>query len=631
MSIQEIVICQVPMQHPDIRNILRQVKESGATSVQIYTFWKDFEPRREGEFDWTYFDGQVRLIREAGLRWVPFVLIGPKYAAPDWWLKDPRHKGLVCLEHGKESPIDSIWSEGIREQVDRVMKAFAEHYLPMDVLESVQPGICGDYGESIMPVHGNWPGDYHTHQGFWCGDPDAVASLQKTVKARYGTVEALNKAWNSHYASFSDVVPVLPHKVTSRTQYFDQLAWYRDSMTEFVDFWMKTCRKYLPDTPLYMCTGGNEDPHHASDFAAQAKVCARYHGGIRLTNECNRFIENYFNTAYTHSACEFYGAYLGLEPVGPLTPEGVRARLFGSAVYGNRQMMFYYGNLFRDKADENGSYGTDRSEAFTKSLDLLSEHPSESDVAFFWPGRMGGLGSGIPGGIWEVVPYLRSLTPIMPVNELMIRDGALAKYKLLIIPCDGFTDRETLLCMVDYVKKGGVIFSVGRLADLELEPVREFDALFGITPDSDMGFGGAYYPVVDKERFPGLAERRGYGASRGWMGLDRDTIPITQCPFNPNNYSGTTTASMMNFFMKEYPAGNGKTGAALAYFGPREFHYDPQALNAQQPVFSIVLQDVLSRYTDVRDLHTEPGEQARGYINGELYALLDDGQIVKKA
>ena len=27
--------------------------------------------------------------------------------------------------------------------------------------------------------------------------------------------------------------------------------------------------------------------------------------------------------------------------------------------------------------------------------------------------------------------------------------------------------------------------------------------------------------------------------------------------------------------------------------------------------------------------YTEPGEQARGYINGKLYALLDDGQIVE--
>ena len=624
MAINEIVICQVPMNHPDIRNILKEIRERGATSVQIYTFWKDFEPEAEGKFDWSYFDGQVKLIREAGLKWVPFVLMGPKYAAPEWWLKDPRHRGLVCLEHGKLSPIDSIWSHGIREQVDRVMKAFAEHYLPMDVLESVMPGICGDYGESIMPVHGNWAGDYHTHQGFWCGDPDAVRSLRRAMKKKYGTIEALNKAWNSHYPSFGKILPVLQHKVTSRTQYFDQLGWYRDSMTEFVDFWLKTCRKYFPDTPLYMCTGGSEDPHHASDFAAQAKVCAKYNAGIRLTNECNRFIENFFNTAYTHSACEFYGSYLGLEPVGPLTPEGVKARLFGSAVYGNRQMMFYYYNLFTDKKGEDGKYGTANAQAFEQSLSLLTEHPFESEAAFFWPGQMGGWGIGIPTNIWEVAAYLRSLAPVMPVNERMIHDGALRKYKILIIPCEGFTNRETLLEMADYVRSGGVIFTVGRMYDLELEPVPEFDALFGITPGSDEGHGGATYDVVAPDRFPDLYERGGYVANSGYLKLSDDTIAITKCQYNPNNYSGTTTAEMANFFMKEYAGG----GAALAYFGPRDFHFDPQALQAQKPVFPTVVREVLRKYTDMNDLNTIPGEQARGYIDGELYALRDDGTIV---
>lgn len=58
------------------------------------------------------------------------------------------------------------------------LAAFAAHYGPWNVLESVQPGICGDYGEAIFPVLGNWPGDYHTHQGFWCGGEDAAASFR---------------------------------------------------------------------------------------------------------------------------------------------------------------------------------------------------------------------------------------------------------------------------------------------------------------------------------------------------------------------------------------------------------------------------------------------------------------------
>lgn len=629
-GIDEIVICQIPsFDRPDISDILRQIKQSGATSVQIYTFWKDFEPNKEGEFEWDYFDRQVNLLKAAGLKWVPFLILGPKYAAPEWWLKDSRHKGLVCLEHGKTSPIDSIWNPYLIGQIDRVVKAFAEHYLPMDIIESFQPGICGDYGESIMPVHGNWPGDYHTHPGFWCGDDAARASFKEACFKKYGNINALNKAWNSHYSDFSEIEPFLPHKATSRTSYFDQINWYRDSMTDFVDKWMQISRKYFPDTPIYMCTGGCEAPEHASDFAAQAKVCAKYNAGIRLTNECNRFFENFFCTSYTHSACEFYGAYLGLEPVGPLTPEGVKARMFGSAVYGNRQMMYYYYNLFKEPSFEGESIYTGNTDAFMQHLHLLNETETKTDTAFFWQGYMGAFSDGIPPEIQPIATFLRKLTAISPVNERMIADGALDNYKLLIIPNGGFTDRETLLKIVSYVKNGGTVLALGRMTDLELEPVREFDELFGIMPESDIGFGGARYDIINNGYFPGFAEVGGYNAGSGFIGLHPGTVDITRCEYNPNNYSGTTTAQMSSCFLREYIAENGKKGTAIAYFGPKEFVFDAQNLHSQKPVFPSFMKDVLSKYTDSKLLNTQPGEQARGFINGRLYALTDSFEIVE--
>ncbi|MBE6768532.1 MAG: glycosyl hydrolase family protein [Ruminococcaceae bacterium] len=623
MAIREIVIQGVPFGREDTPDILRQVKESGATAVQIYTFWRDFEPHAEGQFEWDYFDAQVKQIQEAGLQWVPFLLMGPKYAAPDWWLSDPRHKGLVCLEHGKETPIESIWNPAFREQVSRVVKAFAEHYLPWGVIQSVQPGICGDYGESIMPVHGNWAGDYHTHGGYWCGDEYAVADFRRVMQAKFGTVKALNDAWNSRYADFDALRPFLPHKTTSRTALFDELRWYKDSMTEYVDFWLGTCRAAFPDTPIYMCVGGNEEPEHASDFAAQAKVCAKHGAGLRLTNECNRFFENYFLTAYTHAACEQYGAYLGLEPVGGLTPEGVCARMFGSAVYGNRQMMYYYGNVFQ-RPDEQGSIYNACSESFMKYLPLLREGKTVCDVAFFWPGLVGALGRGIPDGIRPLATFLRRFTTVMPLNEQMIRDGGLSRFKLLIIPPAEFTDRETLHAICEYVKNGGKVLAVGRTADIELDPVEEYDALFGILPESETGVGGTRFTVTDP-RFARFAEAETYVGGHGMFGLHPDTVEIAGCALNPHNLSGTTTAAMSNTFMREYPSG----GAAIMYMGPMNLEYDPQAQRAYKPVLVSLLQDVLEAYTDSAELFTQAGEQARGYIGDALYALRDDGEITK--
>ena len=111
---------------------------------------------------------------------------------------------------------------------------------------------------------------------------------------------------------------------------------------------MRECRRFFPETSIYMCTGGMEEPEHGSSFTGQAKAAARNQGGIRLTNEGNNFYDNYYLTAHMYSACRFYGAYMGLEPVGPMLPSGVTARTFGTIAYGNRQIFHYYGNLVRD-------------------------------------------------------------------------------------------------------------------------------------------------------------------------------------------------------------------------------------------------------------------------------------------
>ncbi len=622
MAIKEIVIQHVPFGRPDTADILRQVKDSGATAVQLYTFWKDFEPHGEGGFDWDRFDSQVREIQKAGLQWVPFLLIGPKYAAPEWWLSDPRHKGLVCLEHHKETPIESIWNPAFRVQITRIVHAFAEHYRPWGVIQSIQPGICGDYGEAIMPVQGNWPGDYHTHMGYWCGDAFAVADFRRVMQEKYGTIEALNAAWRTRYVGFEEVSPVLPHKAPSRTARYDQTRWYKDAMTDFAEFWVATCRAAFPDTPIYLCTGGVEEPEQASDFAAQAKMCAKYQAGLRLTNENSNFFDNYFFTALTHAACEQYGAYLGLEPAGFITAEGVCARMFGSAVYGNRQMMYYYGNIFREGMPVGESAYDERSERFMQYLPLLHEDKTVCDTAFFWPGAVGSFGGGIPDGIHPFVIMLRRLTTVKPVNEQMIADGALSQYKLLVIPPTAFTDRDTLHRICEYVKGGGKVLALGRTADIELEAVEEYDELFGILPDSETGMGGAHYHVRS-ERFARVAKTNPYVHNRGMFGLHPDTVEITGCDFWGSNYSGTTTAAMSNVFMREYPSG----GVAVMCLAPHDFGYDPK--QERQPLIASLAMDMLEAYTDSAELCTLPGERARGYIGEDVYILYDNGDIQK--
>ena len=201
----EVVICGVPFNNPDIKNILKKLKADGVTAVQIYVHWRVFEPEERGKFDFSFYDEQVALLKEAGLKFVPFILIGPRYSAPDWWIESEKHKGLFCLEHNMECPVESIWNPEIRSEINRVLEVFAAHYLPMDVIESVMPGICGDYGEAIMPVHGYWVGAYHTHKGMWCAGEDAISDFRKAMTEKYISIEALNSTWRTNYTDFNEI------------------------------------------------------------------------------------------------------------------------------------------------------------------------------------------------------------------------------------------------------------------------------------------------------------------------------------------------------------------------------------------------------------------------------------------
>ena len=612
----EIVVCGVPFETEHEQEALRQLKDIGVTSVQIYTFWNRFEPEKRGGLDWSFYDREVELIQQAGLKYMPFILMGPRYAAPQWWLDSPAHVGLYCLEHGKYNPIESIWSPAFRAEISRVLEVFAAHYLPMGVLESVQPGICGDYGESIMPVVGNWPGAYHSHGGYWCAGEDAKQSLRGWLREKFGSARALNVAWRSHYRDLDEVEPFLPHKAPSRTAYFDLLDWYRWSMTEYTEFWMAECRRLFPKTPVYMCTGGVESPEHASSFSDQAKVCAKHQGGIRLTNEGNKFYDNFFITAYCKSACDYYGAYFGLEPVGPMIDKGVVARIFGSAAYGNRQLFHYFGNLF-----EEGAKPRLAARSVKRYIDLIQERPLPKSVAVYWPNYYTAWNGGIPADLKRSLTFIRQITNCMPVNDLMIMDGALKRHDLLVVPVAGFTRPEVLKRIAEWVEAGGVIFSSELTTDLELEMVPEFSALFGILPDSEHTQGHHEQEIVPTELFPGFSALKNYHCMLAWMGLAPDVQILSSTQEGPG-YAGTTIKKVSGAFMRR--AGK---GMAIYYDGPMVFEQDPEALFPDPGVYKALLTDVLRRYAGTTDLEPHTGEIARAEIGSEVYALRD-GEIV---
>ncbi|MFA4945505.1 MAG: family 14 glycosylhydrolase [Lentisphaeria bacterium] len=620
----EIVICGIPFGTPGEEAALAAVKAAGFTSVQLYTFWRDFEPAARGQFAWAALDRKVRLIQAAGLKYVPFLIMGPKYAAPAWWLADPRHVGLRCLEHGKDSQVESIWNPAFRAEISRVLEAFAAHYLPWEVLESVQPGIGGDYGEAIFPALGNWPGDYHTHRGFWCGGGAAAADFRQHLERQYGTVERLNAAWRRHYAAFTEIRPFLPHHAPSRTAAFDLISWYQAAMTDYAEFWMAECRRLFPALPAYLCTGGADDEATAgAKFAAQAKAAARHGGGIRLTNEVNKFEENFRLCAHTHAACRFYGAYLGLEPVGPMTEQGVRNRTFGSAAFGNRQIFHYYGNLFGRDNRPLPAAACVRDHA-----GLIGFRASEPGLAFFWPVDQGLLEGAIPAAARDALRHIRRHYPVSPISEEMILDGALDGFRALVLIGAATARGPVLERIAQWVaRQGGRLLAVGLCRDLELAPVPDFDALFGIGPASEEAWGHHGEAVQAPPEFGRLAAIPQFHAEKGWLGLAAEVEKIAAAAEGAGGGEGAAESTRVHavsaLFRRRHPGG----GQAILYCGPVAFERDPQACFADPGVMTALLDDVCAQ-SGVPPLGTRADEVARARAGGKTL-VLREGAILE--
>jgi len=438
----------------ELRGLAPMMKALGATSVETYVKWDFVEPS-PGRWNWKFYDGIVAVLKENGLRWNPFIIIGPAYATPEWFRDSSESVFAVCLEHGINSKIQSIWNPNLSSRVDRFMSEFAERYGSSHVIESIMVGISGDFGEAIYPVTGGgWtdvvPGQYHTHLGYWCGDDYAREDFRKYIENKYGSIAALNAAWETSFIGFEQVAPFIPDDNHSARARLDLIKLYRDRMTAWAGYWLSTVRKYFPCTDLYLCTGGDGQPAHGADFPGQCKIAAKYEAGVRITNESSDYALNFAITRLAVSAARHYGAYYVFEPAGPVSTAGIAARVYNSVTSKTRGIHTYYPTII---AQPGGIAAW--SNAY-KWLGTKATHRQQ--IAVLFPQTALSLKW---GSFYEKIMELRDAFDFDLVDESMIRDGALKRYKALVILEGRIIEQEDIMRIAEWVRGGGIVISCG--------------------------------------------------------------------------------------------------------------------------------------------------------------------------
>lgn len=438
-------------------------KAIGFTSHEVYVRWNLCEPE-EGKYDWRIYDAYVNLYRKEHIKWVPFLIVGSAYSLPNWFYKKQGYQGYVCLEHNKECDVQSLWNPAMRTQVTEFIKAFCDHYRNSGVIESILLGITGNYGEAIYPASGNdWTADihgpYHTHMGFWAGDPFAIKSFREWLTNKYKDDAHLQEAWKDTNVRLSTVQPMLQAEAPDDRAWLDFMHWYVGSMTDWASFWLKTTRKYFPKGDIYLCTGGDSNPMLGSDFGEQSKVAAESGAGVRITNEGSDYRLNVAITRWVASACNQYGAYYSFEPAGGVDQNGVVARIYNATASGALGLHYYQDNIFNANPQnlqnfiKYGHFFTDQ----TPLVQIAVYYP-ETDIMLH--------------GLHNLMLYepLFDRFNFDYMSDGQIRDGGLKHIKALILMNGSTAESDTWKRIADWRAQGGVILyptSMGTLHTVE--------------------------------------------------------------------------------------------------------------------------------------------------------------------
>ena len=201
----------------------RRMADAGLTWVRIGEFaWSKLEPS-PGELRFEWLDRAIEVLGKAGLK---VVLGTPTATPPRWMLK--KHPDMTALDaDGKERGFGSrrhycFSHEGYREECDRIVRLFAERY-----------GRNGHVGA--------WQTDneYGCHDTTLSYSAAALAAFRTWLENRYGTIEALNRAWGNvfwsmEYGAFDDVG--LPNLTVTAPNPSHMLAFRRFSSDQVASF-----------------------------------------------------------------------------------------------------------------------------------------------------------------------------------------------------------------------------------------------------------------------------------------------------------------------------------------------------------------------------------------------------------
>ena len=544
---------RAPMLEPDARarkeewrKDIRQIKALGFNTVRTWIDWATGEPA-PGQYRFDNLDVLLELAEEEGLK----VFLQVYMDSAPFWVGRRYPDSLFVSSNGmairpESSPGYCMDHPGVRQAGLAFYRALAEHVRNRPVF------VGWDLWSEPHVI--NWANPTYIPNPEFCFCPHTVRKFRAWLRDKYGSVEALNRAWYRRYDSWDDVEPGRLSTILSYTDYIDWKAFLVAKLGEDLRDRYRAVKQVAPHTVVTShaaAVGLFASPHHwegqPDDWTMAAQVDFY---GTSFYPKHSAFVDRDprwrgalldFARSFGYGAGKRQGFHVGelqggfgtiaLNVSATVTPADLRIWMWSALARGAKGVHVYAWYPM-STGYESGGFGlinldgtvTERARAagaVARTVDrrqklFLDARPAPAEIAViynplahFVGGRQRAAAYGGPQG--EVVGIERDSllgiygalwernVPLDYVHINHITAESLAAYKLVYLPYPLMLPEKTGAVLRDYVRRGGRLVAEAR-PGWNNETGRAAQRIPGLGLDEVMGCREAAIQTAPKGR-----------------------------------------------------------------------------------------------------------------------------------
>lgn len=486
------------------RKDLKQIKSLGFNTIRAWMDWASGEPKPR-QYNFATLDVLLELAEEEGLKLVLQVYMD---AAPEWVGRAYPDSQFVssggAVLKSESAPGFCVDHPGVRQAV-------VAFYTALGQRAARSPAFFG-WDLWSEPHIINWATPTYLSNPEFCFCPYSVSRYRKWLQKKYGSLDALNKAWYRRFATWEEVEPNRLSTILSYTDYIDWRMFIRDKLGEDLKDRFDAVKRGAPGRV-------------ATSHAASPNLFTSPLAGDGSPDDwiMNHQVDYYGTSFYpkhsfavgrdvpwrgalldfTASAAGGRGFWVGelqagfgtvaLNVSGTVTPEDLRVWAWSALARGAKAIN-YYAWYPMNSGYESGGFGmiqldgtiTERSRAageVSRIVDrnqklLLDARPVKAQVAIVYNPlsyMVGGRQRASYGGPQGEVATMerdsmlgmhRAMFPTnVPVDFIHINElQGIGQYKLVLLPYPLMLPEKSATALKEYVRNGGALVAEARPA-----------------------------------------------------------------------------------------------------------------------------------------------------------------------